>query len=56
MGNGEPPPTVKPVVSLRLDEELAREFRVESARRGVRLNVLFEEMWQLYKEKRDAAS
>lgn len=37
------------VVSLRLDPALAADFRMEAARRGLRLNRLFAEMWSLYK-------
>ena len=36
------------VVSLRLDPKLAAAFRMEAARRGIRLNRLFAEMWGLY--------
>lgn len=34
----------KTVVSLRLDSSTAQTFRVEAARRGLKLNALFEQM------------
>ncbi len=37
------------VISLRLDPALAEAFRVEAARRSIRLNKLFAEIWNLYK-------
>lgn len=47
--------TSKPPLSLRLEPKLAREFRVEAAKRDMRLNELFEEMWQLYKDTQHGA-
>lgn len=44
------------VISLRLDPELATEFRVEAARRGMRLNKLFAEMWSQYAKAADGAA
>jgi len=38
------------VVSLRLRSELAREFKMEAARRGLKLNAMFEDMLRLYLE------
>ena len=38
------------LVSLRLSPELARAFKIEAARRGMRLNALFAEVWQSYEE------
>ncbi len=38
------------VVSLRLTPQLAAEFRMEAARRGVRLNKLFAEVWDQYRK------
>lgn len=43
--------TQSTVISLRLRPELARVFKVEAARRGLKLNALFEEMFQAYREK-----
>ena len=37
------------VISLRLRPELARVFKVEAARQGLKLNVLFEEMLEVYR-------
>lgn len=37
------------VVGIRMPKDLAREVKTEAARRGVKLNQLFSEMWQLYK-------
>lgn len=39
------------LLSLRVDEAIAREFRAEAARRGMWRNDLFLEIWELYKEK-----
>jgi hypothetical protein len=36
------------VVSLRLSPDLAMAFRLEALSRRMRLNALFEEMWNLY--------
>lgn len=44
------------VVSLRLDPKLAAAFRMEAARRGMRLNRLFAEMWDRYREGTNVAS
>ena len=41
--------TPSTVISLRLRPELAREFKVEAASRGLKLNALFEEMLQAYR-------
>lgn len=38
------------VISLRLDTDLAQEFRIEAARRGIRLKALFAEMWGGYRD------
>ena len=38
------------LVSLRLSPEIARAFKIEAARRGVRLNALFAEVWRSYEE------
>lgn len=38
------------VISLRLQPELARAFKVEAASRGLKLNALFEEMLLAYRE------
>jgi len=54
--NAESVSSSKPPVSLRLEPELAREFRVEAAKRDMRLNELFEEMWQLYKDTQHGAA
>ena len=40
------------VISLRLDPALAEAFKVEAARRNVRLKALFAEMWEGYVERR----
>ena len=39
------------VISLRLDPAMAREFRMEAARRDMKLKKLFAEMWQAYQDK-----
>jgi hypothetical protein len=44
------------VISLRLDLELAAEFRMEAARRGMRLNKLFAEVWSLYRNAANVPS
>jgi hypothetical protein len=43
------------VISLRLDSAIAQEFRMEAARRGMRLKALFGEMWADYRRTHDAA-
>jgi hypothetical protein len=42
------------VISLRLRPELAREFKMEAARRGMKLNRLFEEIFRLYQKTRES--
>ena len=42
--------TQSTVISLRLRPELARDFKVEAASRGLKLNELFEEMLQTYRK------
>jgi len=46
MTDDEKTPSI--VVSLRLPLNLAEAFRTEGARRNIRLNRIFEEMWRLY--------
>ncbi|WP_146214648.1 hypothetical protein [Azospirillum thermophilum] len=48
--------TLKPTLNLRVEPEMAREFRVEAARRGMQQNELFEEMWKLYKDAQHGAA
>ena len=43
------------VVGFRLAPAIAREVKAEAARRGLKLNQLFAEMWTLYKRKRPEA-
>lgn len=44
-----PSNTQSTVISLRLRPELARDFKVEAASRGLKLNELFEEMLRVYR-------
>lgn len=37
------------IVGFRISKELAAEVKAEADRRGIRLNLLFEELWQLYR-------
>lgn len=46
--------TQSQVISLRLNADLAREFKVEAARRGMKLNVMFEDMFRLYLKEADS--
>lgn len=39
------------IVGFRLDRELARRVKAEAARRGIRLNTLFEELWADYEKQ-----
>lgn len=39
------------IIGFRMTPALATEVKVEAARRGVSLRRLFEEMWEIYKEK-----
>jgi hypothetical protein len=48
--------TLKPTLSLRVEPEMAKAFRVEAARRGMQRNELFEEMWKLYKDTQHGAA
>ncbi len=43
------------VISLRLPPEMAEAFRTEAARRNIRLNKLFTEMWKLYLSSKPSA-
>ena len=36
------------LLSLRVPVSVAREFRMEAVRRGMRQNAMFEEMWRVY--------
>ncbi len=36
------------IVGFRLPPALAREVKTEAARRGLKLNALFEELWESY--------
>lgn len=40
------------ILGVRVSRELAREVKIELGRSGKKLNQLFRELWQLYKEKR----
>lgn len=40
------------IIGLRLSLSLARDVKEEAARRGMRINKLFEEMWTLYRNSR----
>ncbi|HMS21116.1 MAG TPA: hypothetical protein PKK17_11095 [Sphingorhabdus lacus] len=42
------------IVGFRLDTELARKVKAEAGRRGIRLNVLFEELWAGYEKQAKA--
>jgi hypothetical protein len=42
------------VLSLRLPPELYREVKLEAARRGMRLNDLFAEIFRLYQKTRES--
>lgn len=37
------------LISLRVDPDVARAFKVEAARRDLKLNSLFEEIFRAYK-------
>jgi hypothetical protein len=41
------------LLSFRVTKEIGQEFRVEAARRGKHRNDLFQEIWEMYKERRD---
>ena len=38
------------IVGIRMPPERAREFKTEAARRGLRVNQLFAELWQAYQQ------
>jgi hypothetical protein len=38
------------VVGFRLSLPIAREVKSEAAKRGIKLNALFEELWAQYKD------
>lgn len=38
------------VVGFRLSQITAREVKLEAAKRGIKLNQLFEELWAQYKD------
>lgn len=40
------------VVGIRLPEKVAVAFKTAAAQRNMRLNELFQEMWELYLEAR----
>lgn len=43
------------LLSLRVPLTVARDFRMEAARRGIRQNALFEDLWRLYQEQSHGA-
>jgi hypothetical protein len=43
-------PRGRRIVGFSLDPERAAEVKMEAARRGISLKVLFEELWSLYKK------
>lgn len=43
---------VRQIVGFSLSPQLAAEVKTEAKNRNMRLHLLFEEMWDLYKEKR----
>jgi len=40
------------VVGFRIPKRLARELKAEAAKRGLKLNQLLAEMWELYKKRK----
>lgn len=36
------------LISLRVDPEIARAFKIEAANRGLKLNTLFENLFRAY--------
>jgi hypothetical protein len=42
----------KAPLAFRLEAKTIRDFKVEAAMRGLKLNELFLEMWRLYKPPR----
>ena len=40
------------VIGIRLPRQTAVAFKTEAAGRNVRLNELFQEMWELYRQAR----
>jgi hypothetical protein len=39
------------IVGIRMPPALAQEFKMEAARRGITLAVLFAELWKNYKHR-----
>lgn len=46
--------TQSTVLSLRVSTELASKFKVEAARRNMKQNSLFEEIFRIYQEKSES--
>lgn len=44
------------LLSLRIDPEVARAFKIEAAKRGVKLNTLFEDLFRAYMAAQEAAT
>ncbi len=42
------------IVGIRLTPKIANAFKAEAARRGLRVNQLFIEMWEGYKPRSDS--
>lgn len=38
------------IVGIRMTPETARAFKAEAAKRGLRVNQLFAELWQTYQQ------
>ena len=43
------------IIGFRLPVSIAKAVKVEAARRQVKLNTLFVEMWDLYRENKRAS-
>jgi hypothetical protein len=45
-------PKLRQIVGFSLSPERAAEVKIEAARRDITLRKLFDEMWELYKNKK----
>lgn len=43
------------IIGFRLPQALAQEVKAEAARRGVKLNALFQELWADYRRRRGSS-
>lgn len=44
------------IIGIRMTPEMSRAFKAEAAKRGLRANQLFTELWKTYQQSRSKTS